>query len=159
MLFFVYLFFPILEIYLLFRAGAIFGFWPIFFVTVFTAWAGSRLVKYQGLLVFNQFQKRMAEGQVPQKEATDGLMLLIGGVLLIAPGFITDIIGFLCVIPGTRQIMSLFFGRWMAKKVKEGKVHVFTNVNMGQSPFGRPGGSSRQEVRDVTPVDPEKLGS
>lgn len=164
MLFLVYLVFPIIEIYLLFKASSSLGFFPVLAIVVFTAWLGARLVKSQGLVVLHQFQQKMSQGHLPQKEALEGLLILLAGVLLIAPGFITDCIGILCLIPFTRKFMSMLLARWIERKVQQGRLKVYTNVSYsssGGSPFGKSfdpfGQNSKPEIRDVTPENPQQL--
>jgi UPF0716 protein FxsA len=162
MLFLVYLVFPILEIYLLFLAGKNLGFFTVLSLVILTAWLGSKLVKSQGLHVLSQFQNRMSGGEIPQKEALEGLMILFAGVLLIAPGFITDFLGILCLVPGTRQIMAEIFSAWIQRKIKQGSVKVYSNVGFGRG-FGNMGFPSNStesgSIRDVTPSDYKKLDS
>lgn len=145
MIFLLYLVFPIIEIYLLIEAGDAFGFWPIFGIVILTAWMGSRLVKYEGFQVLTQLQQKAAQGRSPHQEMIEGVVLLIGGILLITPGFITDGIGFLCLIPFSRKWIALAVKGALLRKVQNGSFRVYTQ-------FGQqgPAYSPRQE-RDVTP--------
>jgi len=160
MLFLIYLVFPLLEIYLLLEAGEEFGFWPIFGLVVLTAWAGSRLVKIQGFSVMNDLQMKVARGESPHKELGDGVMILLGGVLLIAPGFVTDGIGILLLLPITRHLLRGFILKGLEKRMKSGRVQVFSNWKGGgfpppqgpSGPFGsEPSGVPFREIKDVTP--------
>lgn len=148
MLFLVYLAFPVIEIYLLIQAGRVFGFFPVLGLVIFSAWLGSRLVKSQGLLVFAQFQQRMQMGQLPRKEAIEGMMILFSGILLIAPGFITDFIGLLCLIPPTRKFLAIFVERWVEENIQRGKIKIFS-VGGVKRPTAEP------HIRDVTPENNE----
>lgn len=143
MIFLLYLAFPIVEIYLLIKAGEALGFWPIFGIVVLTAWIGSRLVKYEGFQVLNQLRQKTVQGRSPHQELIEGAVLLVGGVLLITPGFITDGIGFLCLIPLSRKWIALSVKGALLKKVQQGSVRVYTNFT-----HQRP--TQRQE-RDVSP--------
>ncbi len=163
MLFLVYLVFPIIEIYLLFKASSSLGFFPVLGTVIFTAWIGARLVKSQGLVVLSQFQQKMIQGHLPQKEGLEGLLVLLAGVLLISPGFITDFIGVLCLIPFTRKFMSVLLAKWIERKVRQGRLKVYSNVSYSSSnasPFGTAfdpfASKSKPEIRDVNPsTNPE----
>jgi len=152
-LFLTYLVFPVLEIYLLIEAGKEFGFWPIFAVVILTAWAGSRLVKMQGFATLNQLQEKMARGQSPHKELSDGVMILVGGVLLIAPGFVTDAFGILLLLPPTRMLFRKILMGWVLRQVSKGRIHVFTQ-NKGGGFYPPPPSDfypSSSGMKDVTP--------
>ncbi|HFD11082.1 MAG TPA: FxsA family protein [Crenotrichaceae bacterium] len=98
---------PILEIYMLLQIGAIIGVIPTIFSVVATAVIGSWLLRQQGFSTLQRLQQSMAQGTLPAKELIEGPILLVGGALLLTPGFVTDAIGFFCLIPSTRkQIVS-----------------------------------------------------
>jgi UPF0716 protein FxsA len=85
---------PFAEIYLLLEVGSVIGaFWTIFLV-VFSAALGAWLLRQQGFSTFKHFQESLAQGVIPAYEMIEGPIILLGGALLLTPGFITDIIGF-----------------------------------------------------------------
>jgi UPF0716 protein FxsA len=94
---------PVLEIYMLLQIGAVIGVIPTIFSVVATAIIGSWLLRQQGFATLQRLQQNMAKGTLPAKEMMEGPILLVGGALLLTPGFVTDAIGFLCLIPTTRQ--------------------------------------------------------
>lgn len=94
---------PILEITLLIQVGSVIGaLWTVFLV-VFTAVLGAYLLRQQGLSTLTRFQNSMAQGKMPANEMLEGLVLIVGGALLMTPGFFTDAIGFACLFPLTRM--------------------------------------------------------
>ncbi|CAA6821626.1 MAG: Exlusion protein FxsA [uncultured Thiotrichaceae bacterium] len=97
---------PLVEIYFLVKVGEQIGPFKTILLVILTAVAGVYLLRQQGLSTLGRFQKNMASGQLPAKEIFEGFFLLIGGALLLTPGFFTDFVGFLCVIPVTRQFMA-----------------------------------------------------
>jgi UPF0716 protein FxsA len=99
---------PIIEIYVLIQVGSVIGALPTIILVVATAVIGAFLLRQQGLSTFMRFQQNMATGQLPAKEMVEGVMLLVGGALLMTPGFFTDTIGFFCLIPFTRQWIANF---------------------------------------------------
>ena len=94
---------PLIEIFILIEVGGWIGAIPTIFFVVFTAVLGALLLRHQGLITLQRFQLSLAQGQVPAMELMEGVVLIIAGALLLTPGFFTDLIGFLCLIPPLRQ--------------------------------------------------------
>jgi len=94
---------PIIEVYLLIEVGGLIGAgWTILLV-VLTAVIGVNLLRQQGLSTLMRANQVMSQGQIPAMEMMEGLFLAVGGALLITPGFFTDAIGFICLLPFTRR--------------------------------------------------------
>ncbi|MCK5889160.1 MAG: FxsA family protein [Methylococcales bacterium] len=107
----VFLFFltvPFVEIYLLLQLGGIVGIFPTVLLVVFTAVLGAWLLRQQGFSTWKRFQENVAKGAVPAYEMIEGPILLVGGALLLTPGFFTDAMGFACLIPGLRQKVARY---------------------------------------------------
>jgi len=94
---------PIIEIYLLIQVGGVIGAIPTVFLVVFTAVLGALLLRQQGFATLGRVQASMARGELPALQLLEGVLLLFGGALLLTPGFFTDAIGFVCLIPRLRQ--------------------------------------------------------
>ncbi len=94
---------PIFEIYLLIQVGGLIGAMPTVILIIFTAFIGVSLLKQQGLSTLARVQSTLAQGQIPAIEILEGIALLVGGALLLTPGFFTDILGFLALIPPLRR--------------------------------------------------------
>ncbi|MDB9942162.1 FxsA family protein [Pseudomonadales bacterium] len=94
---------PILEMIVLIKVGGMIGAIPTVGLVVLTATIGVWLLKREGLATLTRLQQKMAQGELPGKELLEGVMLIIGGALLLTPGFVTDAIGFVCLIPWLRQ--------------------------------------------------------
>jgi UPF0716 protein FxsA len=107
-LFLVVLIIPFAEIYLLIQVGSVIGPFPTILLVVFTAVLGAWLLKQQGFSTFQRFQESLAQGIIPAYEMIEGPIILVGGALLLTPGFITDIIGFACLIPQLRRKIAQF---------------------------------------------------
>lgn len=105
---------PVLEIMLLIRVGGWIGVWPTVFLVLSTAFIGVMLLRRQGLKTLFRINERLAHGEVPAREMLEGLMLAIGGALLLAPGFITDTMALICLLPPTRRMLL----RAMARRVR-----------------------------------------
>lgn len=139
---------PLLEIYFLIQVGGVIGALPTIILVVLTAVIGAFLLKQQGIATLARFQASMAQGQMPATALLEGVMLIIGGVLLMTPGFFTDAIGFACLLPFSRQ--------WLAKKMI-GRVKV-GGFGAGQS-AGFQAGSYTHSHTENSQVEPETRGS
>lgn len=93
---------------------------------VFTGILGGYLVKEQGLQTLNRIQTAVNQGQLPADEAVEALMLLIVGILLCVPGFITDTMGFLIIVPTIRKTVAAVIVKHLTQMIATGQVHVFT---------------------------------
>ena len=111
---------PIAEIALLLQVGDMIGGWNTVGLIIVTAFVGAYLVRQEGLSTLQKAQQKMANNEVPGKEMMEGLMLVIAGVLLVTPGFITDIIGFLFVLPFSRQLMAGQLAKQMTVRAVQG---------------------------------------
>lgn len=132
-LFALFLVVPLVELVLLVWIGGRIGFWPTIALVVATALAGSWLAKREGLAVLRRFQARLAAGQTPGRELTDGLIILVSGVLLLAPGVLTDVAGLLGLFPPTRALIRRALEGRIQRAVRSGRLGVFAS---GPGPFG-----------------------
>jgi UPF0716 protein FxsA len=89
-------------------AGGLLGPWWVVGLILLTGIVGITLAKKEGIETWYRAQRAIHNGQVPTREIVDGICIFIGGVFLLSPGFITDIIGFILVIPLTRRIVKPF---------------------------------------------------
>lgn len=99
---------PFIEIYLLLGVGSVIGVLPTIFLVVLTAVLGTWLLKQQGFATYKRFQDSLARGEVPAYEVVEGALILLGGALLLTPGFFTDAIGFVCLIPELRKKLAQY---------------------------------------------------
>jgi UPF0716 protein FxsA len=105
-LFLLFAILPIVEIAILINVGEQIGGWYTVAIVILTAFAGAHLVRQQGLSTLMQAQQKMQTGTMPGQEMAEGLLLVIAGVLLVTPGFVTDGIGFLLSLPMTRPLIA-----------------------------------------------------
>jgi len=118
---------PLAEIYFLIVVGGWIGAFPTVALVVLTAVLGAALARHQGLATLQRLQQTIGRGEPPALEMLEGALLLIGALLLLTPGFFTDLAGFACLIPATR--------RWLALKA----VKRFMVVPAGGAPSRTPG--------------------
>lgn len=112
---------PIIEIYLLFQVGGIIGAGWTIFIVIGTAVLGAGLLRQQGLATWTRLNQSMAQGQLPPTILVEGILLLLSGAFLLTPGFFTDTIGFLFLMPPVRKILAanlLRRGLFMASGMK-----------------------------------------
>ena len=135
---------PIAELYVIVQVGEAIGVWPTLALLLADALLGSMLLKHQGRGAWRRFNEALSAGRFPGKEVADGLLIVIGGTLLLAPGFITDIFGILFLLPPTRAI-----ARSVLKRFTIGRFPVVGMPGGSRGPFGPPpGGQSRPPSRD-----------
>ena len=101
-LFLVFTSVSLLEIFVLVKVGSFLGAWPTVMLVIIMALIGSALVRSQGIQLLQQLQQRMAQGEMPGLQLIEGVMLLVTGVLLVTPGFVTDFCGLLLLQPKIR---------------------------------------------------------
>lgn len=106
---------PVAEIYVLVSVGGAIGVLPTIALVLLTALAGAHLARMQGLAVMMRIRENLAQGFMPAEELLDGLLIFLAGMTLLTPGFLTDIMGLLILLPATRNI----FKRWLRKKFDE----------------------------------------
>ena len=106
---------PVAEIYVLVSVGGAIGVLPTVALVLLTALAGAHLARLQGLAVMMRIRENLAQGFMPAEELLDGLLIFLAGMTLLTPGFLTDIMGLLILLPATRNV----FKRWLRKKFDE----------------------------------------
>ncbi|MEJ2691872.1 MAG: FxsA family protein [Candidatus Thiodiazotropha sp.] len=94
---------PLTELYFLIKIGAQIGAFSTIFLTIFTALLGGYMVRRQGFATLMRVRELMERGEMPAIEVMEGAILLVCGVLLLLPGFITDGVGFLFLVPPVRR--------------------------------------------------------
>jgi UPF0716 protein FxsA len=141
---------PLLEIAVFIEVGGIIGLWPTLALIVLTAVLGSWQLRAQGLATLARGRASMDRGELPARELFDGLCLLVAGVLLLTPGFVTDAVGALLFIPGFRNSLRRALGRHLAAKA-ETRVFVDGREIHGR---GASGGTIDGEYRDLTDEPP-----
>ncbi|MEA3328858.1 MAG: FxsA family protein [Candidatus Omnitrophota bacterium] len=106
---------PVIELALLIKVGQYIGAGYTIGIVIFTGVAGAYLAKMQGLLILHRIQEDVNQGIMPADKLFDGVLILCSGILLLTPGFITDIIGFMGLLPLTRN----WFKRWLRRKIED----------------------------------------
>lgn len=136
-LFLLLLLVPLVEIYFLIQVGRVIGAVPTIALVVFTALLGAMLLRFQGWTTLQRTRLSMAQGQLPAIEMMEGVLLLFAGILLLMPGFFTDAIGFLLLVPPLRRAL----------------IRRFLSRSAGPPP--RPPGGGQQRHRDPYTIEGE----
>ncbi len=115
---------PALEIYLLIKVGAGIGAANTILLIIATGVVGAHYARLQGFQVVQRLQASLDEGRLPAAEIIDGAMLLVGGALLLTPGFLTDAVGFSLIFPPTRRLWRRLLVEWLRRKIARGEIVV-----------------------------------
>lgn len=154
---------PIVEMAILIKVGGIIGALNTIGLVLLTAVIGAWLLRQQGLATLLKANQRVQSGELPAKEVAEGLILAVGGALLLTPGFVTDTVGFLCLLPGSRHwLANQALKRLVVSGTQAGGMH----FSAGSNPFGggRPGqdddiieGEYRRRDADSRDPDRERI--
>lgn len=116
---------PAIEIWGLITAGQAFGWLPTLALVILTGVAGAWLAKRQGLRIFQLAQSQLQRGELPGEAILDGILIFAGGLVLLTPGFFTDALGFLCLIPVTRGMIKTYMKAWLWKNIQNGSLNFY----------------------------------
>jgi len=107
---------PIAELYVIIQIGSLIGVWPTIALLLADALLGSLLLRHQGRGAWRRFNTAIAERRFPGREVADGLLIAVGATLLLTPGFLTDIIGLIFLIPPTRAIIRRLMRGYVGRR-------------------------------------------
>lgn len=136
---------PLLDLWLLLRLGQAIGFWSTLALVVATGVAGAWLARAEGFRVVREWQRALAQGRLPAEGVLSGALVLAGGLLLVTPGVVTDVIGLALLLPPSRRLVAAGLRRWLRRQMDAGRIRVVSS--------GGPFGPRRDpdEPIDVTP--------
>jgi UPF0716 protein FxsA len=151
---------PIAELYVIIQVGGLIGVGPTLLPLLHDANLGSGLLKHEGRAAWRRFNQALAERRIPGKEVADGFLVILGGALLIAPGFITDIFGILFLLPPTRAIARRILRRFAIGRVSVAGFPAGAAMgSFGSGPSGGRSGAKRSYDYDAdaeeVPEDPD----
>lgn len=109
---------PVVEIYVIISVGHVIGAWWTVVLLVADSILGSWLVKREGTRAWRALRSALEQGRMPHRELADGVLILVGGTLMLTPGFVSDVFGMLCILPVTRplgrRVLAALIGRRLA---------------------------------------------
>ncbi len=115
---------PMFELFLLLKIGGMIGLFNTLLLILLTGAAGAYLARTQGFDILARIRTEMSQGRLPATELLDGAMILAGGVLLLTPGFFTDIVGFFLLVPFTRQYIKRIARLWIQRQIDKGRIGI-----------------------------------
>ena len=161
---------PIVEIAVIVQVGQVIGAWPTVLLLVLESLLGAWLIKREGGRAWETLRTAGATGRLPSRELADAGLILVGGTLLLTPGFVTDIVGFFLILPVTRPLARRLLGRFVARRAATaiGRRTGIPPSAWRGTPAGGPGRTSAggsaptgpvvpgEVVRDVPPEGPDR---
>lgn len=118
---------PLLELFILVKLGGVIGVWPTIAVVLVTGVLGASAARYEGMRVIKRINDELEQGRMPAEELVDGVLILIGGIVLLTPGLITDLAGLSLLLPASRRLYKKWLRRRLDKMVRSGETR-FTYV-------------------------------
>ena len=112
---------PIIEIWGILQVGDWIGGWNTFVLLLGMSLFGAVATLLEGKKVWLEAQRQMSTGQIPGRSLINGVCILVGGILLLIPGFLSDIVGLILLLPFTRPILEGFILKWIEKNMRNGK--------------------------------------
>lgn len=143
-----FLIMPVVELALLVQVDKLIGFWPTVGLILFTGLLGGYLAKREGLAVWRRLNQRMGSGDLPDNEIVDGVIILCAGALLITPGVLTDVIGFLGLFPLSRAVIRKIVLKRVEKAMQRS---TFETIGLG--------GAWAGDAMSGGPLDPSGHGT
>jgi len=134
---------PLLDLYGLIKLGQVIGSLPVLALVIVAAVVGMALAKAQGLRVIDQWRASVSVGAIPEEGLLSGVLILAGGVLLVLPGLLSDVLGLLCLVPPTRRWMARRIQARFQRAVRSGRVRVITTTSSAPA---WPRAEGRQDV-------------
>lgn len=135
LLFLLFLLVPVLELYVLIQVGQWLGTVPTIAILIADSLLGAFLLRQQGRGAWRRMTAAVTAGRIPTRETVDGALIILGGALLLTPGFVTDIVGLALMIPPTRAIVRPVLVAWAGRRITVAAMTVRT-PNSPNAPNG-----------------------
>jgi UPF0716 protein FxsA len=159
---------PIIELFVIIQVGEAIGVLPTIALLVADSILGSMLMRSQGRVAWARFNAALAEGRIPHREVLDGALVIFGGALLLTPGFVTDVLGIILLLPPTRALVRGLVARRLLPRIVISRfgapaAAAAAAAGTARPGGGRPGGGRRRpgggaDVEGTaTEVDPPRL--
>lgn len=149
----------ILEIIVIIAVGRAIGAWPTFLLLVATSLLGGWLIRREGAKAFRALQVAARSGAMPAREIADGMLVLVGGLLLTGPGFVTDVVGLVLVLPFTRPVARNLLASAITSRVVAHADEFSADPRVGGGSSGPTSGGFSQTGGPQGPQGPRRSGS
>ncbi|MCK4836909.1 MAG: FxsA family protein [Candidatus Aminicenantes bacterium] len=116
----IFVFVPLVELYVLIKLGKYLGTETTILIVILTGILGAAFARSQGAGIISKIRNSLNQGKIPGQEMIEGILILTGGIMLITPGFITDLVGFSLILPFSRAFYSNIALSYLEKKIKTG---------------------------------------
>ena len=133
---------PLAELWVILTVGSEIGVGPTILLLLADSMIGALLLRSQGRRAARRFTAALREGRLPDREIADGLLIVVGGALLLTPGFLTDLLGLLLLVPASRAVARRLLQRSLARRLRAGL------AGAGPRGFGAASGFPRRPLRD-----------
>ena len=143
---------PVIELFLLIEIGQRVGTLTTVGIIIATGLVGASLARQQGMSTLARLRADLAASRLPAEPIVDGVLILVAAAVLITPGLLTDVAGFLCLIPAFRQLVRRYLKQTFERAVREG------TIGTPQAFDGAGTSSRRPPMKDVTPRRPGDSG-
>jgi UPF0716 protein FxsA len=152
---------PIAELYVIIQIGEAIGVLPTIALLIADSVLGAALMRSQGRVAWMRFNAALAEGRAPGREVMDGVLVIFGGAFLLTPGFLSDILGVILLLPPTRAIvrrvlLKRFAGRLVARAASGAQARMFSFGVPPGGPRRRGPGSDDVVDASATEIDPRR---
>jgi UPF0716 protein FxsA len=144
---------PLVEIYLLIQLGQVVGPWWTILILLADGILGSWLVKLEGARAWRALSEALGSGRMPSRELADGALILVGGTLLVTPGFISDVVGLFCILPLTRPLARRVLSRVIARRLSVTMTTGPATGSAAGSPYSDPQAGRRPGDHEVVRGD------
>jgi len=134
---------PLLEVYVIIRVGHVIGAWWTILLLLADGALGTWLVRREGHRAWDALTGALTAGRMPSRELADGVLVLVGGTLMVAPGFLTDVAGAFCLVPLTRPLARRVLAHVIAGRFSAAGLAASSRRAGGFAPAGRPDPSRR----------------
>ncbi|RCW42672.1 FxsA family protein [Paenibacillus prosopidis] len=115
---------PVIELWGILQVGDWLGGWTTFFILIIMGFAGAYLARAEGRKVWMDAQRQMQAGQIPGRTLLDGICVLAGGILLLTPGFFSDMVGITLLLPMTRPFYRQILLQWIENRMRNGNFKI-----------------------------------
>ncbi len=154
---------PIAELYVIIQVGEAIGMLPTLAILIADSIIGTALLRSQGRTAWRRFNEALEQSRMPHREVFDGAMVILGGALLLTPGFLTDIVGLALLLPPTRAVVWQFVRRMVVARVSFGPRVAHWGYTRARGERPGPGAPPTRQPGDIegsaheVPPDPGEL--
>lgn len=132
------LLFPVLELFVFFQVGTAIGFFPALLLIIAGSALGVLVMRLAGIATALTARQSLQRGEMPGAQMLNGMMLTLGGGLLLVPGFLSDVLGVLCLLPFTRRALAGFLQRRVEEQTRRQRAFAGEPLQPGETPRHRP---------------------